>query len=145
MVEVVADAIGGIGRDEGTTEPTISQNGVVVKPVSVEEIRGTSKGNSEEHTDICGNTQVKKQGDANWHVTVEAMVLKSQFEELKQMRPQDEPVRIVSDGFTGNVTFDRFTFKQKEDFNTVETEVDGEVREEPLISVQLQSRAENND
>lgn len=134
--------------DQGTVTPTIKGdvNGteIEVTPVYTKEVEGTINSNDEDHTTLCGETQVEKNGDRNWRITIQGVVLKQQLERLKTLRPTDEAVRVITGGHTGDVVFDQFTWTQKDEMNQGQFTLNGTEVTEPIFTFQLQTREEGD-
>lgn len=126
--------------DFGAITPTLKSGDYKVQPVYTEELEGTTSGNGEEHQDMCGTPYYEKLSDSNWRVTISGVVTLSQLNELKKMNPADQEVKVISNGHTGHVEFDRFTWTQTSDLNYGVFFIDGEEIKEPLFKFQLQTK-----
>jgi len=130
--------------DFGAITPVLKTDERRVQPVYVADVEGTSSGNSEEHKDLCGNSHLEKIGDSRWRVTLNGVITRSQLNKLKKMQPASQEVKLISNGHTGPVEFDRFTWTQTDDLNYGTFFIDGEEITEPLFKFQLQTRDSEN-
>ena len=130
--------------DEDMVIPMIYRDNTSVQPAATTKIEANISGNTETHTNLCGDTETEKNGDKNWRVVIEGVVLLNQLKDLIRLRPTDEPLTVVTEVQTFTVLFDDFTWTQKSDFNTGEFEVGGVNIEGPIFTFQLQTKEESN-
>lgn len=126
-------------------------NPLRIEPAIVEKMEITSTGNSERHVDLCGNVKNEKISENEWKAVIEGIISHEQFEKLKEMKPADGTVEIISDMHNADVEFDRFTVTQTSELNkgwfSFIEEQDtpfGSEKKSPLYQFQLQTRDEEN-
>lgn len=102
---------------------------------------------------IGGGAFVDTNGDYNYRVTIEGKLPQYHLDELKKLVRNNNVIRVISAGYTGNVNFDQFTYTRTADNDEItyqpERKVDtskgfnvttyGEITE-PLYSFQLQNK-----
>ena len=117
-----------------------NQDEIEVTPVYTETFRATTENDNVNHRTLCGQSHVEPIGEGEWHVTIEGVVIKDQLEKLKEMRPAEGEIKIISEGLNDvRVEFDRFVFEQTDDMNTMQVRHDGEEKLQPAFTFQLQT------
>ena len=126
----------------GVVTPTISSQHSLVEitPEATTKLNAEIHGNTTTHTDLCGTSQTETNGDTNYRITIEGVILKSTLEDLKDMQPTDEPVKLVSDIYTGEVVFDVFTVTQESDGDHGRFTYEGVEVDQPVFTFQLQTK-----
>lgn len=121
---------------EGLVSPTIIGGGGEVEPVYTETVRAQTENDNVQHKSLCGETENEEIGEGEWRITIEGMVLKSQLQQLIDMRPAGQDMKVVTEGKTFNeVDFDTFIWEQEDEDNYAEFDD----RIEPVFQFQLQT------
>ena len=115
-----------------------------IQPEAVTKLEAELHGNTYTDTDLCGNTQTGKNGDSNYRITMEGVILKSTLEKMGKVPWSDKSVELVSDVHSGDVVFDIFTFSQESDGDHGRFTYEGVEVDQPIFSFQLQTKEESN-
>lgn len=82
-------------------------------PTVVPQITHENDSNIEEVTDNCGRTEVQKNGDTNWAVTVQsAYGLRPEMFQLMKFQEIDATPRVVTDLYVGQIEIQNIQIKQ---------------------------------
>lgn len=85
------------------------------EPEYVSDIELDLTAKSESITDQCGHTEVRKNGDTNWTLSVEGIMSDAQLESFKNVARIDETVTATTILHSGEMTVDTATLTQRED------------------------------
>jgi hypothetical protein len=132
---------GGVSTD---ISPKLKQGSTELEPVATTRLGGTLPWDRDSVQLQCGETVSSTNGDLNLRLNMEAVVTKTQLEKLNSMRANPTNVFIVSDAYTGRVTFDEFKFDRVTDANSV-TFPDRVSDDTPMYTIQLQSKEEDDE
>lgn len=124
----------------------IEENGETVErtfvPLVVTRLGGTLPWNTNSTQLQCGTTVTDNSGDMNIRLVYECVCTHSQFKTLQEMRQEPAAVRLVSQSYTGKVTYDELKFDRVADSNGAVIAGD-ENTNEPIYTIQLQSKEDN--
>jgi len=129
---------------EGAISPKLTQGDLEIEPLAVTRLGGTLPWESETVQIDGGETLTGSDGDQVIQFVFKAVITKSQFETLAEMRARDTRLRLISSAYTGPVSFDELKFDRIPDANGFVRQ-DGSNSEQPLYEIQLQSKEDEDD
>lgn len=126
-------------------QPTlVGPEGREVTPIYTETFRATTENDNKVHKTLCGESKVEAIGEDEWRITIEGLVITEQLEELIEMRPADNEIKVIGpvEGVTTypDVSFDRFTYEHTDELNKGTFSFEGEEVLRQLFEFQLQTQ-----
>lgn len=108
-------------------------------PLVVTRLGGTLPWDTQSTQLQCGETVTDANGDMNFRLVYHCVAPKSELETLQLMRANPNDVKLVSNLYSGPVTFDEMKVDRVPDTNGAVVQGVGE-RDEPYYTIQLQSK-----
>lgn len=93
-------------------------DGTELRPAHIKNASTTKNANSEAITNQCGDTEVRKNGDRNWDVTIEGLLTKDQlpsFYTIANQNTAEVHAEFLEDGVVGPLIVDSPTLKWEDE------------------------------
>lgn len=108
---------------------TIETDDFTLEPSYVESITLEVSGDTEPQKDQCGHTEVKKNGDANWTITMEGIITDENLDELKFLGRMDVSAFLACDVHTGDVIAQDASINWKDDLSYIHVPTRGGIEQ----------------
>lgn len=109
-----------------------------LEPPYVSKIEKETTGKTETLTDQCGHTEVRKNGDSNWSITVEGIISSREKNAFDTLSRTVELLTITSEVYTGLAICENSVITQEDELNAISFPSQGYNGEESAFSFQLQ-------
>lgn len=112
------------------------ENGFEFVPAAVERVEYDHEGQMSSITNVCGETENRRETDDKPKIVVEGIIIEPQIERIQRLKNLDT-VTLISDVFQGRVEIRRVTVEQNTDL--IEVEFDNQ-ETELAFAFQIQLR-----
>lgn len=119
-------------------------NGITLEPVYVKSAKTKLNGNAETITDDCGETEVRRNGDTNWNITVDGIITQDQLSTLQSIAAAEEPVFVdaeVLGSQSGQYVVKDCSISHTDELNTIDVPTNDGAASKPAYNFQLQCKA----